>query len=67
MNKDVSPGTRRIMDRAWMRDDAGIIHEGEALLLAMLLKVKKDKKGRTDEQVAQLEEIINKPKHNRKR
>lgn len=57
MSKDVSPGTRRIMDRAWMRDASGIVHEGEALMLAMLLNVKKSGK-RTVEQETELQEII---------
>lgn len=55
-----------VMDRAWMRDENGIVHTGEALMLAMLLKVKKSK-NRTDEQVAELEEIIQKPARRRKR
>lgn len=55
-----------IMDRAWMRDENGIIHEGEALLLAMLLKVKKSK-NRTAEQEAELEEIIAKKSNTRPR
>lgn len=66
MARDIDPGTRRIMDRAWARDKNNNIIEGEALLLALLLKVKKTK-NRTDEQVAELEEIINKPVPKNKR
>jgi hypothetical protein len=54
-----------VMDRAWMRDSNGIIHEGEALLLAMLLKVKKGKH-RTAEQEAELQKIIEKPERKKK-
>jgi hypothetical protein len=54
-----------IMDRAWMRDKDGNIHEGEALMLAMLLKVKKSK-NRTAEQEAELEEIISPSKRKKK-
>lgn len=61
MARNVDPGTRRIMDRAWMRDKQGIVHEGEALLLAMLLKVKKNK-NRTPEQEAELQSIMKKRK-----
>lgn len=54
-----------VMDRAWMRDENGIEHTGEALLLAMLLKVKKGK-NRTAEQEAELQEILEKPKSKKK-
>lgn len=67
MSRDIDPGTRRIMDRAWARDKQGNLIEGEALLLALLLKVKKNKGGRSDEQVAELEEIMQKPKRRRKK
>lgn len=60
MAKDLPMG-RRIMDRAWMRDEQGIEHTGEALMLAMLLRVKKNK-NRTAEQEQELEDIISKRK-----
>lgn len=65
MSRNVDPGTRRIMDRAWMRDEQGIIHEGEALLLAMLLKVKKGKH-RTAQQEEELASILKKPGQRKK-
>jgi len=54
-----------IMDRAYARDHDGNVYYGEQLLLAMLLRVKKTN-NRTDEQVAELEEIINKPGRRKK-
>jgi hypothetical protein len=43
----------RVMDRAWMRDNHGNIHTGEALLLALLLHAK----GTTKRDPREVEEI----------
>lgn len=50
-----------VMDRAWGRDRNGTMYDGEALLLAMLLRVKKEK-NRTDAQEKELQEIYSKKK-----
>lgn len=55
-----------IMDRAWARDKNGNIIEGEALILAMLLKVKKTN-NRTAEQEAELLEILDKKSPRKKK
>lgn len=68
-HKDISEDIFKrnwVMDRAYARDDQGNVYYGEQLLIAMLLKVKKAK-NRTDEQVAELEEIIKKPKRRNRR
>lgn len=45
------------MDRAWMRDEQGIVHTGEALVLACLLRVKKNK-FRTAKDEQELKEVL---------
>lgn len=51
------PTGRRVMDVGWLRDENGIVHTGEALVLACLLKVKKGKK-RTTEDEAELKRVL---------
>lgn len=68
MNKNKSEDVFQrqwIMDRAWSRDSSGTVYEGEALMLAMLMKVKKSK-NRTPEQEAELQEIMKKTKRKKK-
>ena len=69
MAKDISEDVFKrnwVMDRTWMSDKDGNVHEGEAIMLAMLLKVKKSK-NRTSEQEAELQEILEKPKAKKKK
>jgi hypothetical protein len=54
MAKFIEAGTTRVMDRAWMRDGKNV-YTGEALVLACLLHVKKQ---RTAEQEEELKEIM---------
>lgn len=54
MAKFIEAGTTRVMDRAWMRDGKNV-YTGEALVLACLLHVKKE---RTQEQEEELKEIM---------
>jgi hypothetical protein len=51
--KFIEPGSR-LMDVAWMRDGKNI-HTGEALVLACLLKVRKQ---RTTKQEEELKEVL---------
>lgn len=54
-NNFIEPGTRRMMDVAYIRD-GDIVHTGEALLLACLLKAQgKTRRGKREvEKVAQM-------------
>jgi hypothetical protein len=54
MARFIEAGTTRVMDRAWMRDGNNV-YTGEALVLACLLHVKKE---RTVEQEEELKEIM---------
>ena len=54
MARFIEAGTTRVMDRAWMRDGKNI-HHGEALVLACLMHVRKE---RTVEQEEELKEIL---------
>lgn len=58
MAKEIRP-FERVMDRAWLRDKNGQIYTGEALVLAMLLKVKRGK-SRTANDENELREILEK-------
>jgi hypothetical protein len=60
------PIGNRIMDRAYMRDSENIEHTGEALVLAMLLKVRKSK-NRTVEQEMELMKVLQKPKRGKRK
>lgn len=54
MARFIEAGTTRVMDRAWMRDGKNI-HTGEALVLACLMHVRKE---RTVKQEEELKEIL---------
>lgn len=41
----------RVMDVAWLRDRAGVIHTGEALMLACLIQSKKTRKYNLEEEL----------------
>jgi hypothetical protein len=52
--KFIEPGGR-VMDIAWMRDTNGLVYTGEALNLAMLLHLRKE---RTAKQEEELKEVL---------
>ena len=54
-NKGSKVGNR-IMDRAWLRDADGVVHTGEALLLACLLHAKG--KGRNTNGMTEVQRIM---------
>lgn len=63
MSKFIEPGTRRLMDVAWLRDGK-IIHTGEALALALLLHTKGKRNQSEIEHVARM---LNDPNRRKKK
>ncbi len=55
MTKDLPVGNR-LMDRAYYRDKHGLEHTGEALVLACLLYVRKDRTAKAEQE---LKEVLN--------
>ena len=55
MSKELPIGNR-LMDRAWLRDGS-VIHSGEALVLACLLAVRKERTQRQEEELKEVMDV----------
>jgi hypothetical protein len=56
MARFIEAGTTRVMDRAWMRDGENI-HSGEALVLACLMHVRKERTAKQEEELKKILDV----------
>ena len=56
MARFIEAGTTRVMDRAWMRDGENI-HTGEALVLACLMHVRKERTAKQEEELKKILDV----------
>ena len=56
MARFIEAGTTRVMDRAWMRDGDNI-YSGEALVLACLMHVRKERTAKQEEELKKILDV----------